>query len=234
MERDGVDRFIIIAAMDEELQRLESELVDADETTVAGMRFVVGQLHHRPVVLSKCGIGKVNAAIGTTLVHQLFRPSGVMNTGSAGGIQNCTVGDVVLGASVLYHDVDATAFGYAFGQVPQEPERFLADPVLLDAAERAIRRLGLSGHLGAIASGDSFMDSEDKANQVRQRHPEVVAVEMEAAAIAQVCHHFQTPCLTIRSISDQVGAASRTHHEAFLELASQNSARLVTEVLSLI
>jgi len=102
----------IIGAMEEEVNLLRNELSERKDTVIANYHFYEGLLNSVPVVILKSGIGKVNAAIGTTLLLDHYKPTAVINTGSAGGFkEGLTVGDVVVSTEVRHHDVDVTAFG---------------------------------------------------------------------------------------------------------------------------
>lgn len=111
-------------------------------------------------------------------------------------IPTLEVGDIVIGENILHHDADATAFGYKFGQIPQMPEVFTSDDQLVQRAKESIERLtgDFQKVVGIIGTADSFMSDAERVSQVIERFPEVKALEMEAAAIAQVCynmeHHF--------------------------------------------
>ncbi|QSO45947.1 5'-methylthioadenosine/adenosylhomocysteine nucleosidase [Alicyclobacillus mengziensis] len=224
----------ILAAMDEELVILVSQLLRASESQHGGVRFLTGEIEGHAVVLGQCGIGKVNAAMATTLMHMLFKPKAILNTGTAGGLRDdFEVGDIVLGQNVCYHDADATVFGYAYGQVPQEPARYAADEVLLTAAARAGQSLdSVRVHRGLIASGDMFLGDEQARDLVRTRFPGVFAAEMEGAAIAQVAAHLQVPCLIVRAVSDLAGEDAKMTHEEFLRVAADKSAQLVVATLN--
>jgi adenosylhomocysteine nucleosidase len=223
----------IIAAMDEEIEILRAQCEHAESTSIAGNEFTSGWIDGVHVVLLKCGIGKVNAAIGTTLLHQLFKPSWVINTGSAGGLlDNLSVGDVVVSSEVRYHDVDVTAFGYEYGQIPSEPAGFAADTELVEVSRRAVDKLdGIKAHVGLIASGDSFMSDPSRVAAVRQLFPDLAAVEMEAAAIAHVCAHFSVPFVAIRALSDIAGKDSSMSFEQFLHIAARHSSQVVRYIL---
>ena len=131
----------IIGAMEAEVAHLKT-LLGSLKTHSFGKAATIhtGTLHGKDIVLCQSGIGKVNAAIATTLVIEHFSPDCVINTGSAGGIgKGLQVGDVVIGTQVAHHDVDVTAFGYAIGQVPQQPASYPSDLTLVHAAEQAAR-----------------------------------------------------------------------------------------------
>jgi adenosylhomocysteine nucleosidase len=222
----------IIGAMDEEISLLLSKMTDTKEETIANNLFVEGMLFGKEIVLLKSGIGKVNAAMGATIMHERYAPSHVINTGSAGGFaENLKVGDVVISTEVVYHDVDVTAFSYAYGQVPKLPETFKADSVLIDRATESIQNLDIGYEKGLIATGDTFMQEENHVAFVRNKFPHMLASEMEAGAIAQVCHQYGTPFVVIRSLSDIAGKDSSVSFDEFLDQAAKNAAQLIMDTI---
>ena len=154
-QQDNNLKIGIIGAMDEEVELLKDSLDEREEHHIAGYNLYTGKMHGVDVVLLKSGIGKVNAAIGTTLLLQEFQPTCVINTGSAGGFaEELEVGDVVISSEVRHHDVDVTIFGYEPGQVPGMPAGFIPDDFLADIAERCIARMdGMKTVKGLIATG---------------------------------------------------------------------------------
>jgi len=220
----------IIGAMAPEMAMLTGALLKSQERTAAGMTFLTGSLEGKDVVLLQCGIGKINAAVGTALMIELFHPSAILNTGSAGGLLSTQAfGDTVISTEVLHHDVDVTAFGYAPGQVPGLPAVFPSDPGLVALAERSLQ--GIPHTKGQIGSGDIFVHEPAVISRILARFPDLCAVEMEAAAIAQVCHLNATPFVVVRALSDIAGKESPMKFDEFLPLASKNSSRLVLEML---
>src|SRR5690606_18776856 len=132
----------IIGAMEEEVELLRSSLENTATEVIANCEFTSGTYEGQEIVLLKSGIGKVNAAMSTTILLQHFGPDIVINTGSAGGFdENLEVGSIVISDEVLHHDVDVTAFGYEMGQVPQMPATFHANPELMELAEKAVSEL---------------------------------------------------------------------------------------------
>ena len=213
-----------------EMAFLAGSLAGAGERAAGGMVFRTGTLEGKGVVLLQCGIGKVNAAVGTALMIELFHPDAILNTGSAGGLlASQTFGDTVVSTSVVHHDVDVTAFGHAPGQVPGLPASFPSDPALAALADRCLA--GRPHTKGVIGSGDVFVHEEGLISRIRERFPDLCAVEMEAAAIAQVCHQNSVPFLVVRALSDIAGRESPMKFDEFLPLASENSSRLVLEML---
>jgi adenosylhomocysteine nucleosidase len=226
-------RIGIIGAMEEEVVLLREQLTELNKNELAGCEFYTGYLNDQEVVLLKSGIGKVNAAIGTTLMIQLYKPDVILNTGSAGGFHtDLNVGDVVISTEVRHHDVDATIFGYEYGQVPQMPANYLPDRTLVEAAEKAGTRVeNIQVAKGLIASGDSFMSDHERVEDIRTKFPALYAAEMEAAAIAQTCYQFNVPFVIIRSLSDIAGKDARVSYDQFLKTASKNSAELVQKIV---
>ncbi|WP_106497069.1 5'-methylthioadenosine/S-adenosylhomocysteine nucleosidase [Lentibacillus sp. Marseille-P4043] len=222
----------IIGAMDEEVAILLENMIDQQQTTIANCLFVQGKLHDKDVVLLKSGIGKVNAAMATTIMHERFAPSYVINTGSAGGFDtDLDVGDVVISTQVVHHDVDATAFDYAYGQVPKMPAMFDADATLVTLATKALNGLDIPSKEGIIATGDSFMDDPDRVAFVNEKFPTMIAAEMEAAAVAQVCYQYAKPFVIIRALSDIAGKESSVSFDTFLEKAASNASKLIMTMI---
>ena len=185
------------------------------------------------MVLVLSGIGKVNAAVSTSWVIHQFAPDCVINTGSAGGLgKGLKVGDVVIGETVAHHDVDVTAFGYVWGQVPQLPAVFASDSNLIRQAEKAAQVFdGAAVTQGLIVSGDRFVHSSEGVAEIRSHFPEVKAVEMEAAAIAQTCYQLEVPFVIIRAVSDSADEKADISFEEFLKTAAVSSAKMVTEIV---
>ncbi|MUV39553.1 Adenosylhomocysteine nucleosidase [Lentibacillus sp. JNUCC-1] len=222
----------IIGAMDEEIALIKQEMTQLKETVVANTLFVEGMLKGKRVVLLKSGIGKVNAAMATTIMHEQYRPACVINTGSAGGVaSNLEVGDIVISTSVIHHDVDATAFNYVYGQVPQMPFKFHTDNELAALTRAAANSFNIRTGEGVIATGDSFISDPVRVREIQNRHSDVLAVEMEAAAIAQVCYQYDVPFIVIRALSDIAGKESPVSFDTFLETAAQNASALIFETV---
>ena len=177
----------IIVAMDKELQQLQHLFTDGN------------------VVVEKCGIGKVNAALGAAEMIRRHHPDVIVSSGCAGGNgDDIHVQDVVVGAEVSYHDVycgtsiDQTT---VYGQVQGMPARYKADGQLLAKACR-VKCEGFSVHPGLIVTGDWFVDSKDKMRDIISHFPEAKAVDMESAAIDQTCYKYGVPFISFRVVSD--------------------------------
>ncbi|GEL06789.1 5'-methylthioadenosine/S-adenosylhomocysteine nucleosidase [Salisediminibacterium halotolerans] len=222
----------VIGAMEEEVEMLREKMDKLDRAVIAGCEFHLGKLEGVEVILAKSGIGKVNAAISTTLMNQLYHPDYIINTGSAGGLNpELEVGDVVVSTEVRYNDVDATVFGYEYGQVPRMPAFYPPDERLISIAAESAEAAGIPAAKGLIISGDSFMSNHDRVEQLKKTFNKPYCAEMEAGAIAHVCHQFQCPFVVIRSLSDIAGRDAKMSYDEFLEDASVNSANMVLIML---
>lgn len=227
-------KIAVIGAMEQEVEALRGALQNPQVTTIANSEYTTGTYAGKEVVLLKSGIGKVNAAMSTTILLNDFKPDVVINTGSAGGYdESLEVGAVVISDEVRHHDVDVTIFNYEMGQVPQMPAAFKSDEKLMEIAEEAVKEIGEHQFaVGLICSGDSFMNDPERVSKVREYFPQMKAVEMEAAAVAQVCYQFGTPFVVIRALSDIAGKESHISFDEFLPLAAKHSTEIVLKVIS--
>ncbi|ASB88145.1 5'-methylthioadenosine/S-adenosylhomocysteine nucleosidase [Bacillus sonorensis] len=226
-------KIAVIGAMEEEVTILRSKLEQTNREVIANCEFTSGTYEGKEVVLLKSGIGKVNAAMSTTILLDRFKPDVVINTGSAGGFHHSlNVGDIVISTEVRHHDVDVTAFEYEYGQVPNLPAAFRADDKLVKTAEAEASDLGTFQVVkGTIATGDSFMSDPERVAFIRGKFKDLCAVEMEAAAVAQVCHQFDIPFVVIRALSDIAGKESEISFDKFLEQAAKHSTELVLRMI---
>ena len=222
----------IIGAMEEEVILLKSKMTDTKEWTEAKADFIEGTLDGIEVVLVRSGIGKVNAAITTTLLLAKQDIDLVINTGSAGGIgQGLKIGDVVVSSEMAYHDVDATVFGYVIGQVPQMPARYVADAVIVEKVIEAAKKASLTPVKGLIVTSDSFIAGKEATTKIMKNFPDVLAAEMEGAAIAQVCHQFDVPFVIVRAMSDTADEEAGVTFDEFIIEAGKKSALMVMELI---
>ncbi|MCK4609023.1 MAG: 5'-methylthioadenosine/S-adenosylhomocysteine nucleosidase [Gammaproteobacteria bacterium] len=224
----------IIGAMDEELAFLLEKLEAAKEQVVAGCKVFTGILAGHEAILLKCGVGKVNAALGAALMCQLWQPDYIINSGCAGGFaDDLQVGDIVVGAELRYADIDLTVFGYEFGQASKMPAFYPADQNLVGATLTVANDITVKP--GLIVTSDSFIHTKEQIDFIRTKFPQVAAVEMEACAIAQVCHRFHVPFLVLRAISDIIHVEeSVVTHEKTLSSVSDKAADVVLRILQAI
>lgn len=222
----------IIGAMEQEVTLLRDKIENRQTLTLAGCEIYTGTLYGVEVALLKSGIGKVAAALGTTLLLQLCKPDVVINTGSAGGLApTLKVGDIVVSDEVRYHDADVTAFGYEPGQMAGCPAAFVADDKLITAAELVIKQLDLNAVRGLVVSGDAFINGAAPLARIRTTFPQAIAVEMEATAIGHVCHQFKVPFVVVRAISDVADQESHLSFDEFLSVAAKQSSLMVENLL---
>lgn len=219
----------IIVAMHKELELLLPLLQNSEESRMGGCEFYRGKVGRHDVIAMQCGIGKVNAAIGTLTLVNSFLPDFVINSGVAGGAdQSISVMDVVAGARVAYHDVWCGPES-ELGQVQGLPLYFEGAQRLLNLVPD---REGI--HKGLICSGDQFIDTLDAVNRIKGNFPEALAVDMESGAIAQVCHLNKVPFLALRVISDSPGA-SHDNTRQYLDFwndAPQETFNLVKDIIT--
>jgi adenosylhomocysteine nucleosidase len=234
IERGFIMKIAIIGAMEEEVTLLRDNIEGQRQESVAGCEFTFGKMNGKDVILLRSGIGKVNAAMSTTILLEKYKPDCIINTGSAGGYNPAlNVGDAVISTEVRHHDVDVTAFGYEYGQVPQLPAAFLADEKLVTVAVNAANEINeYQVEKGLIVTGDSFMEDPSRVEFVRSKFNNLQAVEMEAAAIAQVAYRFNIPFVIIRSLSDIAGKESEVSFDQFIDKAARNSAALVMKMVA--
>lgn len=197
----------VLTAMTSEYEQLAKLLDGATLCDKGGDSYLVGELAGKEIVLHQCGIGKVNAAVGATELIRHFSPDVVVSSGVAGGIDNCLgVMDVVVSSSLVYHDVWC-GMGCEYGQVQGMPAVF---PVAENLWHSALElNNGAAGetriHAGLICTGDKFITDREELDCIKSNFPEGLAVDMESAAIAQVCHIFGVPFVSFRIISDTPG-----------------------------
>lgn len=223
----------VIGAMAQEIELLKEKMSEVNEVRFGKFTAYEGRFADKRMVLVLSGIGKVNASVSTAWVIHQFQPDCVINTGSAGGLgKGLKVGDVIIGERVAHHDVDVTAFGYEWGQVPQLPAAFESDGQLTAAAKEAAQVFeGAAVSCGLIVSGDQFVHSSERVAEIRNRFDGVQAVEMEAAAIAQACHQLDVPFVVIRAVSDSADEKADISFEEFLKTAAVSSAKMVMKLM---
>lgn len=223
----------IIGAMEEEVQLLKSKMAHLKQHQIAGVDFYEGEISQQTVILVRSGIGKVQAGMTTGLLLAQYQPDVVLNTGSAGGIgQGLKIGDVVISSEVAYHDVDATAFDYVIGQLPQQPARFKADPDWVARVQRAAASVNLASRTGLIVSGDQFVSSQAATQKILANFPGALASEMEGAAIGQVATQFKVPFVVIRAMSDVGDEDAGVIFDDFVVEAGQHSADMILALLA--
>lgn len=234
-------RLAIVSAMHEELRALLPGLHEPHTTVLAGRRFHTGTMNGVPVVMALSGIGKVAVATTAGLLLDRFEARAVVLTGVAGGIgRGVRVGDVVVARELIQHDMDASPLFPRYEVPLTGRSRFAADVELtaglVESALRCMARapelLGEAHladfeidspvvHEGLVASGDRFVATAAESRTLAQALPDALAVEMEGAALAQVCHDFGRPFAVLRTISDRADDDAHADFARFIvEVAS--------------
>lgn len=220
----------IIGAMESEVETLMERMEEVEIIQKASMEFCKGKLCGKDTVLVQSGIGKVNAAVCTQILIDVFDVELVINTGIAGAVnEELELGDVVISEDAFYHDVDAVEFGYERGQVPQmEVMYFPADDALVEIARRVNKQVNpsLNTVIGRIGTGDQFIASVPLKKWMLSTF-KVDCVEMEGAAIAHTAYLNNVSFVIIRAISDKADSHAETDYHAFEKFAIENSVRLV-------
>nr|WP_166238349.1 5'-methylthioadenosine/adenosylhomocysteine nucleosidase [Paenibacillus turpanensis] len=223
----------LIGAMQEEVERFLPEMSQVQEFTKAGTVYYEGQLRGQHVVLCKCGVGKVNAAVCTQVLIDTYGVEQIIFTGVAGALHpELNIGDIVVSTECMQHDMDVTALGFAKGIIPYaEVSVFPASQQLVEAALRSSEKLAHVGvKQGRVLSGDQFVADRQLVNALHQELGGV-CVEMEGAAVAQVCHVNATPYVVIRSMSDKADGSAHVNFGEFTQLASERSYLIVAGML---
>ncbi|MHC4641222.1 MAG: 5'-methylthioadenosine/adenosylhomocysteine nucleosidase [Planctomycetota bacterium] len=252
-DTDSQPRIALLGAFNKEVMMIEELLTEKQQQRIEGMRFATGKLYGNSVIVAWTGIGKVNAAMTTTLLLEHFRPSSVIFSGIAGGVNpKLAPGDIVIAAETAHHDMgilEEDGF-YNRGVINpldgyRNPVYLPADERLLKLAERAAEEVELEkikttvGERipqiikGIIVTGDVFVASPAKCAELRKML-NADAVEMEGAAVAQICYQRQIPHLVVRSISDKADKAARMDSMMFQEMAAKNSSTLITKIAELL
>lgn len=221
----------IIGAMDEEIEQIKQKMDIATTKHTVGTDFHIGKMSGKNIVLVRCGIGKVNAAVCTQAMIDLFAADYCVNTGVAGGLNpSLRIGDVVISKDAVQHDLDCTAFGHPIGLVPRLGLRFFDADESLAAMALEAGRAVLPDEVtilpGRIASGDQFI-SDGAVKTAILRNTSGDCVEMEGASIAQTCWLNKVPFVIIRAISDQADGTADQNFQDFVHLAAARSAALV-------
>lgn len=225
----------IIGAMDEEVEQIVQAMTIEREESKAQMVFKAGKLSGKDVVIVRSGIGKVNAAVCTQILVDDFHVDYVINTGIAGSLKaEIDIADIVISSDVLHHDMDATGFGYALGQIPRmDTLSFEADQKLIELAREACAKVvpEIGTHVGRVVSGDQFIS--DKAVKERiSSNFDGFCTEMEGAAIAQAAYLNNVPFVILRAISDKADDSATMDYPTFEKQAIANSVLLLKELVA--
>jgi adenosylhomocysteine nucleosidase len=242
-------RIAIVSALHAELSKLLELMPDEHKQTRAGREFWLGHLHGFDVVVVLSGIGKVAAATTAAMLIEHYKIDRIVFTGVAGGLgKNVRIGDLVIADSFMQHDMDASPIfpryelpGYGTAtlaadfalknELAQSCASVLADlPKFLSAQTLATYQLQHAKlHTGLVISGDRFVSSSAESLQLQNDLPRALAVEMEGAAFAQVCHDFSVPFAAVRTISDKADDAATVDFTRFLNDVASHYSMLIVD-----
>ncbi|MGM7556921.1 5'-methylthioadenosine/adenosylhomocysteine nucleosidase [Aerococcus christensenii] len=220
-------KIAIIAALSREVNYYVETIPHLEKRQVAQVTLWTGTYAGHDLIIAQSGIGKVNAAMATTLVCELG-PDLVINSGSAGALHpDLNVGDVVLGTETLYHDVDTRAVGNALGQMDGMPLSYLCDAYYLAAFKSVLQeKKAYQGvYQGQVVSGDSFISGEERQSWIQKHFDRALCTEMESTAIGQVAYQFHIPFLIVRAISDRADHQAAVSFETFIQEVGVKSAQ---------
>ncbi|HFU1220028.1 TPA: 5'-methylthioadenosine/adenosylhomocysteine nucleosidase [Streptococcus agalactiae] len=222
----------IIAAMEEELKLLVENLEDKSQETVLSNVHYSGRYGEHELVLVQSGVGKVMSAMSVAILVESFKVDAIINTGSAGAVATgLNVGDVVVADTLVYHDVDLTAFGYDYGQMSMQPLYFHSDKTFVSTFEAVLSKEEMTSKVGLIATGDSFIAGQEKIDVIKGHFPQVLAVEMEGAAIAQAAQATGKPFVVVRAMSDTAAHDANITFDEFIIEAGKRSAQVLMAFL---
>lgn len=222
----------IIAAMEEELKLLVENLEDKSQETVLSNVYYSGRYGEHELVLVQSGVGKVMSAMSVAILVESFKVDAIINTGSAGSVATgLNVGDVVVADTLVYHDVDLTAFGYDYGQMSMQPLYFHSDKTFVSTFEAVLSKEEMTSKIGLIATGDSFIAGQEKIDVIKGHFPQVLAVEMEGAAIAQAAQATGKPFVVVRAMSDTAAHDANITFDEFIIEAGKRSAQVLMAFL---
>lgn len=222
----------IIAAMEEELKLLVENLEDKSQETVLSNVYYSGRYGEHELVLVQSSVGKVMSAMSVAILVESFKVDAIINTGSAGAVATgLNVGDVVVADTLVYHDVDLTAFGYDYGQMSMQPLYFHSDKTFVSTFEAVLSKEEMISKVGLIATGDSFIAGQEKIDVIKGHFPQVLAVEMEGAAIAQAAQATGKPFVVVRAMSDTAAHDANITFDEFIIEAGKRSAQVLMAFL---
>ena len=224
----------IIVAMEEEMEAIKNIMDDLDEKQIYELNFVLGTIKDKRCILIKSGIGKVNAARVTQILTDNFKLEFIINLGAAGALNDMlNIGDIVIGEKLIQHDFDITAFGHSKGYITGVGDKIYSDRTLVEKFASAIENVDERNYKivkGTIASGDIFCTEIEMKDKIYAKFG-AECVEMEGAAVAQVCYLNNIPFIVVRSISDSPNGNNEITFDRYLKLASKRCANLLRKFL---
>lgn len=226
-----------ICALAVEVEGIKSMMENKEDKTVAKITFTKGEIGGREVVCCECGVGKVNAAMSTQIMIDLYHPDVIINSGIAGSLSgDIRIGDIVISDDCVQHDMDGTEMGDPPGEIWFNDERRIdipADKATADKLSDACRTLpDISVFRGRIASGDTFVAAHERRQRIADMFG-ALACEMEGAAVGTVCYRNGVPFAILRSISDDFNNNDFMDFMQFRTIAAERSIRAIAEFIKI-
>lgn len=223
----------IIGAMDDEINEFITNLDNKKYTKYSDFEIYTGNINKQKIVLSKSGIGKVNAATTTQFIINKYKPKYIINTGLAGSLTpSSKAGDIFIAEKMVQHDFDITAFGNPKGYMdngiePDKPTIYYSDKNLVNEFINKSKNKNIK--TGTIATGDIFVSDKQTKNSIRKEFGADL-VDMESAAIAQTAKRNNIPVIILRSVSDGLNESTDEYKQNKQDIALK-SALTVLEIL---
>lgn len=221
----------IVVAMDEEKAEIEKLISNKEIKKTNNLKFIIGKIKDKNIVLIQCGVGKVNAARTTQKLIDKFNITTIINVGVAGAINsNLKIGDVIIAKKVIQHDFDITAFGHNKGYITDVGEGIESDKNLLEKVKEISQENSYKTKIGIIATGDIFCTDIKMKEKINNKFNADV-VDMECGAIAQVSFLENIPFLAIRSVSDIPNGDNAKTFDENLKTASKIASEVLYNIL---
>lgn len=229
-----MDRVGIIVAMQEELEEILNIMETREEKEIYEILYVEGIIEGKEVIVVKSGVGKVNAARTAQILIDKLNVKSIINVGSAGALNpDLNIGDIVIAEKLIQHDFDITAFNHKKGYITGVGDYIYCDKNLIKKIQEARENINSNEYnikIGIIASGDIFCTDTTMKENIHNKFG-ADCVEMEGAAIAQVCYLDKIPFIVIRSISDTPNGNNAIVFDEFVKFASKKCAVILKEFL---
>lgn len=222
----------IIGAMTVEIDKIAEEISNKNIITISGVKFISGIIGKVDVVVAVCGVGKVYAAVCAQTMIIEYNPEVIINIGVAGGIaESLKIGNIAIASNVVQHDMDTSPLGDPVGMISGIDKIYIpCDKKLCEKVLETVKKVGIKAVIGTIASGDQFISDKLKKKYL-QKTFSAIACEMEGAAIGHVCYINDVPFVVIRAISDIADESSKTDFMEFVNIAAENSAKVIKEFI---
>lgn len=219
----------IIAAMNEEVESIKEIMTNISIKEIYELQFIIGKINEKNVVLVKCGVGKVNAARTTQILIDKFELDYIINVGTAGSLDDeLEIGDLVIADKLVQHDFDITVFGHEKGYISDVGIYFNCDEKLINKAKQTIEKFNADFNMvvGTISTGDIFCTDINMKDKIKSKF-NAKCVEMEGAAIAQVCILDKVPFIVIRTVSDKPNGKNNIDFNQYLNIVCRRYSKFV-------